>query len=169
MHSCSDFSARHAFIADRMLGRLAKMLRLLGYDTLYSSQMTPTELSALARRQNRVLLTRGNIARRFPELQNVFSVRSDSPPEQLREVVAKFRLDTHSGLWSRCTLCNGEIESAAKTAVKALVPPKVFQLYHEFFRCAGCGHIYWRGSHVDRVARNLEHILSGDSAAEPSS
>lgn len=147
------------FAADRMLGRLARMLRLLGYDTVYAPDMTTAQLLELARRGERVVLTRGDAGKRFPGIEKVLSLRSEYAPEQLREVVEKFGLDTRAGLWTRCTLCNGAIEEVDKLAVQSLVKPKVFQLYEKFYRCAGCGHIYWRGSHVERILINLASLL----------
>jgi len=143
------------FVADRMLGRLARMLRLLGYDTEYSPQMTTAQLQEIARRGQRVVLTRGQPQKRFPNLYNVFSVQSENVAEQLREVVQRFKLDVRAGLWTRCTLCNGPIESIDKATIAGLVPPKVFEAYAEFYRCANCGHIYWQGSHVERIVKNL--------------
>ena len=149
-----------------MLGRLAKMLRLLGYDTLYSPQMTTAQLQEVARRRERIVLTRGNREKRFPGLQNVFTVQSESAPEQLREVVKRFGLDTRAGLWTRCTLCNAGIAEVEKAVVKPLVEPRVFELYKEFFRCSGCGQIYWRGSHVERILKKLESLL-GEPTQDP--
>ncbi len=147
------------FAADRMLGRLARMLRLLGYDTEYSPAMTTARLQAIARRGDRIVLTRGHAEKRFAVTTNVFSVASEFAPEQLREVVRRFKLDARSGLWTRCTLCNGMIQSVEKAAVEALVPPKVFEVYREFYRCGQCAHIYWQGSHVERVLRHLASLL----------
>ena len=147
------------FAADRMLGRLARMLRLLGYDTLYGAAITPRELEAAAQQSGRVVLTRGAAHKRFSNVSTVFTVESDSAPQQLREVVRRFELDTRQGLWSRCTLCNGNIETVEKAAVATLVPPKVFEVYEEFYRCAACRHIYWQGSHVTRILKNLEALL----------
>ncbi len=147
------------FVADRMLGRLARMLRLLGYDTEYFAEMSTAHLRDIAERGERVVLTRGHAEKRFPDLANVFSVKSERPPEQLREVVDHFRLDTRAGLWTRCTLCNGVIEKADKAEVATRVPPKVLEVYPEFFRCSACGHVYWQGSHVERVLKNLAALL----------
>lgn len=150
------------FFADRMLGRLAKMLRLLGYDTLYFPNLGPKEVEPLVRREGRVLLTRGHAEKRFPELANCCTLVSDSPPEQLREVVRHFGLDAKSGLWTRCTLCNSAIQKIEKEAAASRVPPKVLEIYSEFFECAGCGHVYWKGSHVERILKNLSTLLGGD-------
>src|ERR1051325_5859301 len=128
-----------------MLGRLAKMLRLLGYDTLYSPDVTVERLLKIADESERIVLTRGQTEKRFPGVTNIDSVESEYPPEQLREVVRRFDLDTISGLWARCTLCNGTIEPARKASVSSQVSPPIFELYDEFFRCRTCGHIYWKG------------------------
>jgi uncharacterized protein with PIN domain len=149
------------FAVDRMLGRLARMLRLLGYDTYYANDMT--QLLALGRSGERVILTRGETTQRFPRLDKVLSLKSEYPPQQLREVVEQLGLDTRSGLWTRCTLCNAPIERVEKAGVEALVEAKIFQLYENFYRCTGCGHVYWHGSHVDRILRNLEFVLGPSS------
>ena len=151
------------FAVDRMLGRLARMLRLLGYDTLYANDMTAAQLLAIGRSRERAVLTRGKTAQRFPHLDKVLCLRSEYPPEQLREVVEQYSLDTRSGLWTRCTLCNAPIERVEKAAVETLVKAKIFQLYEEFYRCTGCSHVYWRGSHVERILRNLEGLLGPSS------
>ena len=150
---------RHRFIADRMLGRLARMLRLLGYDTLYQPELKPAGLEDRAGREDRIVLTRGDTRLRFSGATGVFSIRSENPPEQLREVVAEFSLDPKSGLWSRCTLCNGVISPAAKEEIKDLVKPGVFEIYSDFYRCTGCGRVYWHGSHVERILKNLSAVL----------
>lgn len=149
----------HRFVADRMIGRLARMLRLLGYDTLYQPELDPARLAELAAREDRIILTRGDIHLRYRGATNVLSVKSEYPPEQLREVVAEFSLDPRSGLWTRCTICNSRIAPAAKEEIKDLVKPKVFEAYSEFYRCSGCGRAYWHGSHVERILKNLSLVL----------
>ncbi len=147
------------FAADRMIGRLARMLRLLGYDTIFLPSLGPAELAEIARREERTVLTRGDVRRRFPRAAQVFRVESEYPPEQLREVVKEFSLDPSSGLWTRCTMCNGAITNVPKETVRSEVKPKVFALYQDFYRCAACGRVYWRGSHVERILKNLSYVL----------
>ena len=106
------------------------------------------------------MLTRGFTEKRFPGLRNLVRVGSEYAPEQLREVVERYRLDARTGLWTRCTLCNAAIHRIDKTSVEGSVPSKVLQIYDEFFRCAGCRHVYWRGSHVERIIRNLHAVLA---------
>jgi uncharacterized protein len=147
------------FAADRMVGRLARMLRLLGYDTIYLPKLDPVALAEIARREQRIILTRGEVRQRFPRTAKVLRVESEYPPEQLREIVEEFSLDPSSGLWTRCTMCNGPITSVPKETVQSEVKPKVFELYEEFFRCSVCGRVYWHGSHVERILKNLSHVL----------
>jgi len=142
-----------------MIGRLARMLRLLGYDTLYRPELDPAGLAEIARCEGRIILTRGDTSLRFPGAAHLFSVKSEYPPEQLREVVTEFSLDPRSGLWTRCTVCNGSIVRAPKEEIQDQVKPRVYELYPEFFRCAGCGRVYWHGSHVERILKNLSLIL----------
>lgn len=156
--SRTDFSLPR-FAADRMVGRLARMLRLLGYDTFYAPDITPARLLEVARSEDRIVLTRGDALKRFSGAKNVLSVVSESPAEQLREVARRFTLDTRARLWTRCTLCNGTIEEVAKERVKLRVEPKVLQVYEQFYRCTRCDHIYWRGSHVERILKKLAALL----------
>ena len=147
------------FAADRMVGRLARMLRLLGYDTIFLPALGPAELAEIGAREERAILTRGEIRQRFPRTAKVFRVESEYPPEQLREVVEEFSLDPKSGLWTRCTMCNGSITSVPKETVESEVKPRVFELYQEFYRCSACARVYWRGSHVERILKNLSYVL----------
>lgn len=147
------------FVADRMIGRLARMLRLLGYDTLYLPDVSPAGIVEVARRDGRIILTPGEPRLRFRGAGNVFSIKSEYPPEQLREVVNKFSLDPRSGLWTRCTVCNGSISRVRREEVQSLVKPRVYELYTEFYRCPGCGRVYWRGSHVEHILKNLSIVL----------
>jgi uncharacterized protein with PIN domain len=149
----------YRFIADRMLGRLAKMLRLLGYDTLFARDLSALQLKDLARREGRIILTRGDVRRRFYESEDVLRLRSEYAPEQLREVVEHFGLDVRSGLWTRCTLCNAAITRVEKMHIQPFVKPRVYELYEDFYQCIGCRHVYWRGSHVERILKNLSAIL----------
>jgi len=147
------------FAADRILGRLARMLRLLGYDTFYAPDVTPARLLEIARSEDRIILTRGDAHKRFSGAEIVVSLESESPPKQLREVARRFTLDTRAGLWTRCTLCNGPIEEVAKERVKSRLEPKVLQIYERFYQCTRCDHIYWQGSHVERILKNLKALL----------
>ncbi len=158
-------SLKIRFAADRMLGRLARMLRLLGYDTTYSPGVTPRALRECAQKEGRTILTRGDFTARFPAVEKIFCVKPENAAEQLREVVVHFRLDARSGLFTRCTLCNGLLREVAKAEVESEVPPKIFAIYADFFRCEDCRHVYWRGSHVERILKKLEALLGTPGGA----
>jgi uncharacterized protein with PIN domain len=139
------------FVADQMLGRLAARLRLLGYDTLTVHDLADSEVTRLA--AGRILLTRDAALARTQAVPAHFVVAT-SPREQLAEVVAALALTPDpSRLFTRCTLCNTPVEPAAEADVD--IPPGVRDQGLAFFRCPGCGQVYWRGSHVDRILDDL--------------
>ncbi len=157
----------YRFAADRMLGRLARMLRLLGYDTIYAPDVSTQQLKDLAQREGRIILTRGDVSRRLAGVENALSLKSDYAPEQLGEVVRTLGLDVQTGLWTRCTLCNAPIARVEKHQIEPVVKPRVYELYEEFYQCTGCRHVYWRGSHVERILENLAVILKNHYRSPP--
>ncbi|WP_297536528.1 Mut7-C RNAse domain-containing protein [Thermococcus sp.] len=135
------------FIADMMLGRLARWLRLYGYDTLYGIE-DDDEIIEVARREGRVILTKDvALAERARKLGvNVFLLRSNSLEGQVAELK---RLGIKFGELfpanARCPKCNGPIKAVPKEAVKGKVPECVYEKYDEFYICENCGQIYWPG------------------------
>lgn len=146
------------FIADCMLGKLAKWLRMLGYDTSYIPDADDDELVRIAVREDRMLLTRDRrlCHRRMVRSRCVF-VDWGTTREQVRQVVRELSLavDTEA-LFTRCAVCNGKIAPVSKPEVSGRVPPYVYQTQDEFGYCAGCGRIYWRGTHVQHVLEALD-------------
>ncbi|MDA8171303.1 MAG: DUF5615 family PIN-like protein [Nitrospiraceae bacterium] len=153
------------FIADAMLGRLARRLRLLGYDTAYERDITDAALLQWALKEGRTLLTRdtGLAARKVLPGGQSFLVTPDDPASQLREVLEHFSLPTPppgGHLIGRCTVCNAALVPVAdKQAIKDLVPEHVFLNKREFFRCAGCGRVYWEGSHIEKFKKLMDDIM----------
>ncbi|HIE04415.1 MAG TPA: hypothetical protein EYP61_06610 [Candidatus Latescibacteria bacterium] len=146
------------FVADDMLGRLAKWLRLLGYDVIYPAPARDAQLLRLAQAEDRVLLTRdrGLAERSFGRR---VLVESGDLWEQLRQVVRELDLDVGKDFLTRCALCNEPIEPLPKEEVRDSVPPYVFSTHERFARCPKCGRIYWEGSHVERMRRKLKEAL----------
>jgi uncharacterized protein with PIN domain len=145
------------FIADCMLGKLAKWLRMLGYDTVYVPGMDDDELVRIAVREDRILLTRDRrlCDRRMVRRRCVF-VDWGSTSAQVRQVIAALGLRVESKtLFTRCTICNGEIAPMDKSEVEGRVPPYVFQTQADYGYCANCDKIYWRGTHVQHVLEAL--------------
>ena len=148
------------FAADRMLGKLAKWLRVLGYDVVYLRQARDREILA-GLREGRVFLTRDRRAKQWQTQGKVFVVNANDPKEQLREVVQGLGLTKpDSALFSRCLKCNSQLNTIAREKVLQEVPEHIWQTHYQFYRCEDCGQIYWSGSHSERMRRRLEEILA---------
>lgn len=150
------------FLADDMVGRLARWLRILGYDTYYANPLADNRLAEIARRENRIVLTRhAGLTELFPYLE-VFVLADENPWVQLGEVVRHFQLDTESGLFfTRCSVCNGLLESTDKKDYRDEIPPKSYEAFDEFWRCPDCGKLYWEGTHVNRMREQLGWLKQG--------
>lgn len=137
------------FIADAMLGRLAKWLRILGYDTVYDAAWGDAYLVRLARAEDRVLLTRDRaLARRRGA--KIVLLASESLPEQMAELRRVFDIGADVSL-TRCPVCNAELDPIPKDRAWGQVPPYVFATQDEFRVCPACDRFYWRGSHWERM------------------
>jgi len=144
------------FLADEMLGRLAKWLRILGYDTAYLSPAEDNALVRLARAEGRILLTRDTELARRRGLR-VLLIESERVEEQVRQVLNDLGLTTE-GSFSRCPLCNIPLEELDGEAVADRVPSYVLRTQERFSRCPGCGRIYWRGTHWARMRERIEAL-----------
>jgi len=144
------------FLADEMLGRLARWLRLLGYDTLYLSPADDQQLVRRARADGRILLTRDASLAQRRNLDALLIV-SDRVQEQLAQVYRQLHLSTDNR-FARCALCNVVLDHLDKEAARAQVPPYVFQTQSAFRRCPACQRIYWRGTHWQRMQKLLETL-----------
>jgi uncharacterized protein with PIN domain len=132
------------FIADAMLGRLARWLRLLGFDTLYSPDIDDRTLLKIARQEQRHILTRDTHFQR-KNLENCLFIRADSVKEQLEQVVSELRLGPGPAM--RCPNCNGTLEAIEqKKDVRDSVPEYVYMNFNLFHRCTICSNVYWEGS-----------------------
>ena len=151
-----------------MLGRLAKWLRVLGYDCAYERKIDDDALIARAWREGRVLLTRDNalVGRRALRRNGgeFVLVESDRPEDQLAQVMRERKLAFVRGrLLTRCLRCNEPIVSVDRDAVKDLVPAYVFKTQERFSRCPACRRVYWRATHVAGIVeRLLKRLASAD-------
>lgn len=144
------------FLVDDMLGRLARWLRILGYDAAYSAGLEDRELARRARAEGRVLLTRDMRLARRRGLQALL-VESELLEEQLRQVIKEFGLcadESHT----RCSLCNVPLEAIPKAEVESRVPPYVWQTQEHFMLCPECGRLYWRGTHWQRMREKIAEL-----------
>ena len=151
------------FVLDVHLGRLARYLRLAGFDTLYDREAGDERLAEVSRAEHRVLLTRdqGLLKRRV--VTHGYCVRSTAPSRQLGEVMSRFDLRRLVRPFSRCTVCNGVLVAADRSDVAAEVPERSRERFAEFLRCPTCRRVYWRGSHLPRLEQILAAALGDDS------
>lgn len=151
---------RNRFVLDTHLGKLARYLRLLGFDTLYNNAWQDEELAEIAAAgDKRILLTRDHGLLKRKLVTHGYFVRNDKPALQIREVLARFHLHRAVQAFSRCTQCNGLIQPVAKDQVIERLPSGVAKVYDEFSVCEGCQRVYWQGSHYDHMQGIIEDLL----------
>lgn len=149
------------FLADSMLGRLTRWLRLLGFDCAYPGEIGDEDLVRLGVEQGRVVLTRD---RSLPDEWRVTGIRvlrAEHSFDQVVEVLRSFDLGAAVRLFSRCSECNLALVDALPQQVADRVPPRVRAAQQEFRACPGCGRVYWEGSHTERMRRVAEQMLAG--------
>jgi uncharacterized protein len=146
------------FIADVMLGRLAKWLRLFGFDVLYYSNIEDRQVIKIAREQQRIVLTRDTRMLRRRGIRDAVFIHSDHVFEQLLEM--KDRLGfTGPALAERCIICNTVLQVVTdKDEVKDFLPDYVYHNFDSFTRCADCGKVYWEGSHYRKIRERIKEI-----------
>ena len=148
------------FIADGMLGKLAKWLRLLGYDVLYSPYMDDPELARIAYVEDRILLTRDTQLVKRKGIKFVL-VESDHVDQQLRQIVTELHLGKNFAAFSRCPECNTELIEVEAESVRGVVPPYVLATQSRFRRCPKCLRVYWRGTHWEHIQEKMRSIEAG--------
>jgi hypothetical protein len=146
------------FIADVHLGKLARHLRMAGFDTLYTDYWNDDEIVRIAGVQKRTILTRDKGMLRRKEVARGYFVRATESEAQLAEVIRALQLEALIAPFTRCRECNGVLEDAAKEAVSDRLPEKVRGFYERFKRCPGCGRVYWEGTHFARMNGIFERL-----------
>jgi uncharacterized protein with PIN domain len=143
-----------------MLGKLAKELRMLGYDTIYYQGENAYPLIKQAREESRVILTRNTkLVPKRPE-DTIIRVMEDKPPFQLRELIQKKVISLNEkNFLSRCLLCNSLLVEIPREEAEGKVPDFIFYQQREFFRCPQCLRIYWKGSHQDHMQRKINELV----------
>jgi len=149
------------FIADCMLGKLARWVRILGYDTLYDRALRDADLLQKALETGRILLTRDTrLFAKIPLNAGLF-IQSDHLAEQLQQVVLALHLDVSCDVLTRCLACNTELQQVEKSAVEPDVPDFIFHTHNDFARCPRCGKIYWKGSHQAHIWERVRQLKTG--------
>jgi uncharacterized protein len=148
------------FILDVHLGKLARWLRMLGFDTLYRNDYVDPEIVAIAVREERVILTRDLGIMKRRAVTRGYHIQSTKPEVQLQEVLSRYALLDQIRPFHRCIVCNGLLQNVPKEAVVAHLEPKTIRYYDEFFQCEACRKIYWRGSHFDRMESFIARVVT---------
>jgi uncharacterized protein with PIN domain len=144
------------FICDVHLGKLARDLRLMGFDTAYQRDADDKTLLRMSQKDKRILLTRDIGILKNNQATRAAFVYATDPDKQWKEMIERFTLTKWAKPFSRCLECNGAIKRIAKTKVETLLPPKVKQYYDVFWRCMSCQKIYWHGSHYEKLVKLIK-------------
>ncbi len=144
-----------------MVGKLAKWLRFLGIDVVYVQSGNLEEIVKIAQNEGRIILTRNTdvIKKLKGHRVWIYFLPTEKSEFQLKDVVEKFNLWQEIRPFSRCTVCNKPLVPVSKEDVRGKVPFYVFQNVDHFEKCPGCGRIYWKGTHVERLRKKLSKIL----------
>jgi uncharacterized protein with PIN domain/sulfur carrier protein ThiS len=147
------------FLADAHLGGLARFLRMLGFDTVHRNALDDAEIRRLASDENRIVLTRDRELLKCREIRRGCYVRALKPENQLQEVAERYGLGPLARPFTLCLHCNLVLEAIDKRAVAHRVPENVLSVHQTFSYCRGCDHVYWPGSHYERMRAALTPLF----------
>lgn len=156
---CAPFDSPLAFIADAHLGGVARMLRMLGFDTLYDNTFQDPRIVELAAAERRVVLTRDRELLKCRDIHRGAYVHALKPEAQLREVARRYGIERFMQPFSLCLHCNLPLKAADPAVVLDQVPEATRQHYDRFMYCPGCRRVFWEGSHWARMRRVLAAAL----------
>lgn len=155
------------FLLDNHLGRLARYLRLLGFDALYfNNQYDDEELAQMSRDSDRVLLTRDRGLLKRSTVVHGYCLRTKNTEQQVKDVLHRFDLYEQIEPWIRCLRCNGLLRPVAKELILDRLEPKTKLYFEEFQMCKDCGQIYWQGSHFGELEAFVERVSHTADAAQ---
>jgi uncharacterized protein with PIN domain len=150
---------RLRFVADAHLGGLARLLRMLGFDTLFRNDFEDREIRAISRCEGRVVLTRDRELLKCRTVTHGCFVHALRPREQLHEVVWRLQLAASARPFTLCLHCNLPLTAVDREWFRERLPPKVAATYSHFQWCEGCDHVYWEGSHWQRMQEMVAGVL----------
>ena len=148
------------FVLDVNLGKLAKFLRVLGFDSLYRNDYQDQEVADIAAEQQRIVLTRDRRLLYFKKIEHGYWVRAVKVAIQLEEVLRRFDLPGSIRAFSRCPVCNGVLAPVSKADILHRLEPKTRLYYQEFHCCLNCQRIYWHGSHMEDMRQRYAYRLA---------
>jgi len=150
------------FIADNNVGKLARWLRLMGYDTVLLKQKDDGQMIKIALSEDRVILTKDSefMKRRLVTSGKLkaIHIKQDDPKLQVQKVVEALNLNYHFKPFSLCLECNRALVARDKEEVKNLVPTHVFETRTQYTQCPACHRIYWLGTHWQAMVKKLQDL-----------
>lgn len=147
------------FITDGMLGKLTRWLRMLGHNVKYSNKLDDNQLTMIAKKERRVLLTRDLelYQQATARLVDAFYLEGETEEEKLAELAERFKIRLDMDMTkSRCPKCNTGVKPISKEKVADKVEKSTFAHYDKFWECPKCGQIYWQGAHWKRIKKTLK-------------
>jgi hypothetical protein len=153
------------FIADNNVGKLARWLRMIGYDTLFFKEKDDAKMLNIALTEDRIILTKDTqIMKRRLVINGKLKallIKQDDPKAQLQETAKTLNLNCHFKPFSLCLECNQSLIPQSKEEVRNSVPPYVFQTQNQYMECPACHRIYWQGTHWQAMVKELENLMEG--------
>jgi uncharacterized protein with PIN domain len=147
------------FVLDVHLGRLVRLIRLLGFDSLYRNDFSDAEIVRISLEEERVILTRDIGILKLGDVKRGYWIRSQEPKSQLFEVMKHFHLRDSVKPFSRCLLCNGRIAPVDRESVIPLLDRQTVDYFREFHCCPSCVKIYWKGTHFESMQEIVKSLL----------
>lgn len=157
---CEKILCKPRFIIDVNLGKLAKRLRLLGFDCLYRNDYQDVDVANIAASEQRVVLTRDRRLLYAKQISHGYWVRSVEVDNQVTEVLNRFNLYNSIQPFTRCLMCNGILKSVAKADILTRLEPKTKLYYDVFYQCSDCQRVYWEGSHIEDMRQRYAAFLA---------
>jgi len=148
------------FIMDVNLGKLAKRMRMLGFDSLYRNDYRDAEVVDISVNERRTVLTRDRRLLYVKRISHGYWVRAVDPDIQVDEVLQRFDLSSLIQPFTRCLVCNGVLAPVNKADIFDRLEPKTRLYYEVFYQCSDCLHIYWQGSHSDNMRQRYAGFLT---------
>ena len=148
------------FLCDEHLGKLARLLRIMGFDTVDAAAPTEPAVARQTVRERRVLLSRGRAILKRREVARGMLILPDRVDDQAAAVLRRFVLAPRVAPYSRCARCNGRVTPVAKAAVAAAIPPRTAAWLDQYLRCEACAQLYWEGTHVERLRERIAAIVA---------
>lgn len=148
------------FLCDGHLGKLALLLRIMGFDTAWDQSWSEAAMARRGINEGRTVLTRSRRLLKRASMDNAMLIRSGAADTQAGEVLRRFLLADRVQLFGRCSKCNGLLGQVPKDEVAARIPPRTAKWLDTYYLCHDCDQLFWEGTHVTALRRRVENILA---------